>query len=88
MRKDVLYILIVAAVLIIIGVPAIVLLDTYFGEESENPVNLSTGFGLIPEDILGIPIGWIISAILLIIALILFYVFVWIKREKGQPTEG
>ena len=79
MKKDALYILIGAAILVVIGVVGIVMLgaeDSAFAD-----LNLSTGFGLIPSEVLGFPIGWVASAVLLILALILFYIFVWSKRK-------
>ncbi|NHJ01286.1 MAG: hypothetical protein EAX86_04045 [Candidatus Heimdallarchaeota archaeon] len=79
MKKDALYILVGAAILIIIGIVGIVIL----GDENSAfaDLNLSTGFGLIPDTILGLPIGWVASGLLLVIAVILFYVFVWKKKE-------
>ena len=78
MRKDVLYIIVAAVGLIIVGTVGIVLLgaeDSTFAD-----LNLSTGFGLFTDEIFGLPLGWVVSAVLLVVALILFYLFVWRKR--------
>jgi hypothetical protein len=78
MDKDVQYIIIFAVVLIVVGTVAIVVL----GEEGSafEDLDLSTGFGFIPEEVLGLPIGWVASGLLLVVALLLFYQFVWRKR--------
>jgi hypothetical protein len=75
MEKDVQNILIAAAILVVIGVVGIVALDTLLAD-----VNFSTGFGLFEDEIFGLPLGWVISGILLVIAVILFYLFVWRKQ--------
>ena len=75
MKKDAQTIILVAIVLIVVGTVAIVMLDTSFAD-----MNLNTGFGLFPEEIAGLPLGWVVSGVLLIVALILFYLFVWRKR--------
>ena len=78
MRKDALYIIVAGIALIAIGTVAIVILGAE--DSSFADLNLSTGFGLFPEEILGLPLGWVVSGVLLVVALALFYLYVWRKR--------
>lgn len=78
MRKDALYIIVAGVGLIIVGTVAIVLLGAE--DSSFADLNLSTGFGLFQDEMFGLPLGWVVSFVLLIVALALFYLFVWRKR--------
>jgi uncharacterized membrane protein len=76
MDKDVQNILIAAAILVVIGVVGIVALDTLLAD-----TNFSTGFGFFEDEYFGLPLGWVASGVLLVIAVVLFYLFVWRKRS-------
>ena len=77
MKKDVAIVLGVSILLVVGGVLGIVYLAEQFPD-----LNLNTGFGLIPKEISGIPTTWIVSIVLLVIALALFYLFVLRKKKE------
>ena len=78
MRKDALYIIVASVGLIIVGTVAIVLLGAEDSDFAD--LDLSTGFGLFTEEVFGLPLGWVVSGVLLVVAVALFYLFVWRKK--------